>query len=219
MLFLIGHSGQRLHHRSELFDHGPTSLRWLTDRQRRLRPSDGYESPPELMHTLAFIRPAGRARRARPRAAPSAEEQRLYDEGVRALQPRATHAPPSARSRPATRSAAIPRSWSTSARRRRRPARPREAAESYRRYLREAPDASDRADIETTAGAGSAPRRRRRREPGAAEPVGEFGAGDRAPPAPAPDAAAAPGRAPGVDTERRRQPRRTADDRAGTATT
>jgi hypothetical protein len=79
--------------------------------------------------------------------APSAEEQRLYDEGQRAFQ--------------AGDARAAEKSWRAGYAVGHDPAflvhigeaeekagAPAEAAESYRRYLREAPDASDRADIE-----------------------------------------------------------------------
>lgn len=79
--------------------------------------------------------------------APSADEQRLYDEGLRAFQ--------------AGDARAAERAWKAGYAIGRDPAflvhigeaeekagAPAEAADSYRRYLREAPDAADRADIE-----------------------------------------------------------------------
>jgi hypothetical protein len=84
---------------------------------------------------------------ASPAGAPSADEQRLYDDGLRALQ--------------AGDARAAEKAWKAGYAIARDPAflvhigeaqekagAPAEAADSYRRYLREAPDAADRADIE-----------------------------------------------------------------------
>lgn len=84
---------------------------------------------------------------ASPTRAPSAEEQRLYDDGVRAFQ--------------AGDARAAEKAWKAGYAVAHDPAflvhigeaqekagAPAEAADSYRRYLREAPDAVDRADIE-----------------------------------------------------------------------
>jgi hypothetical protein len=84
---------------------------------------------------------------ASPTRAPSADEQRLYDEGLRAFQ--------------AGDARAAEKAWKAGYAIGRDPAflvhigeaqekagAPVEAADSYRRYLREAPDAADRADIE-----------------------------------------------------------------------
>ena len=84
---------------------------------------------------------------ASPARAPSAEEQRLYDDGVRAFQ--------------AGDARGAEKAWKAGYAVAHDPAflvhigeaqekagAPAEAADSYRRYLREAPDAVDRADIE-----------------------------------------------------------------------
>ena len=107
---------------------------------------------------------------------PSADEQRLYDEGLRAFESGDAHA--------------AEKSWKAGYAVAHDPAflvhigeaqekagAPAEAAETYRRYLREAPDASDRADIE---------QRISRLAPAA--------------PAPAPAAAPAPATAPAAST-------------------
>ena len=137
---------------------------------------------------------------ANPAKPPSPEEQRLYEEGARAL---ATGDAPAAE-----------RAFKAGYALRRDPAflvhlgeaqekagAAGQAAETYRRYLREAPDASDRADIEARlarlAPAGSATPAT---PPSVApEPTGEFGA---SPPAAPPAASPAPTTAPSVDTER-----------------
>ena len=98
------------------------------------------------MHTFAFIALLT-ALAAPPTRAPSAEEQRLYDEGLRALQ--------------AGDARAAEKAWKNGYAVARDPAfliyigeaqekagAPAEAADSYRRYLREVPDAADRPDIE-----------------------------------------------------------------------
>src|SRR6185369_3771994 len=84
---------------------------------------------------------------AQPGKAPSADEQRLFDEGMRAYQ--------------AGDARAAEKAWKASYQLGRDPAflvrigeaqekagAPQEAAESYRHYLREAGDAADRAEIE-----------------------------------------------------------------------
>ena len=145
------------------------------------------------MHTFAFIALLT-ALAATPTRAPTAEEQRLYDEGLRALQ--------------AGDARAAEKAWKNGYAVARDPAfliyigeaqekagAPAEAADSYRRYLREVPDAADRADIEQRlarlAPAGTPPP-----QPGPAEPVGELGAGQTAAPALGPEAGVFPGRAP-----------------------
>jgi hypothetical protein len=127
---------------------------------------------------------------AAPRAAPSAEEQRLFADGLRAYE--------------AGDARAAERAWKAGYAVAHDPAflvrigeaeekagAPDAAVESYRRYLREAPDAADRADIE---------QRLARLAPAAApaaaanappEPTGDFGgAAPPAPPAAAPAAGA-----------------------------
>jgi hypothetical protein len=158
---------------------------------------------------------------AAPRGAPSADEQRLYADGLKAFG--------------AGDAAAAERAWREGYAVGHDPAflvhigeaqekagAPAQAAESYRRYLREAPDASDRADIEqrvaklspgrpgpgavaagatgagATATTTSAPAEK-------AEAVGDFGAGpprEASPPA-APAPAAAPAAVVAVDAEGR----------------
>jgi len=98
------------------------------------------------MHTFAFIALLT-ALAATPTRAPSPEEQRFYDEGVRALQ--------------AGDARAAEKAWKNGYAVARDPAflvyigeaqekagAAADAADSYRRYLREVPDAADRADIE-----------------------------------------------------------------------
>jgi hypothetical protein len=122
-----------------------------------------------------------------PRPAPSAEEQRLYDVGARALEagdPRAAET-----------------AWQQAYALGHDPAflihigeaqeksgAGATAVETYRRYLREVPDASDRPDIEhriaRLAPAGEGPRSGG--EPAPVEPVGELGAVADVPAAPAP---------------------------------
>jgi hypothetical protein len=137
---------------------------------------------------------------ASPTKAPSAEEQRLYDEGTRAFQ--------SGDARAAERAwmagygiARDPAFLVHVAEAEEKAGAPGEAAETYRRYLREAPDASDRADIEqriarlAPAAAPPTP------APGPAEQTGEFGG---TPPGTAPPAVPPAQRSPvvpGVDAE------------------
>jgi hypothetical protein len=121
-----------------------------------------------------------------PRPAPTPDEQRLYEQGERALEAGDAHAAEVA--------------WQAGYAIARDPAflvhigeaqekagQAARAAESYRRYLREAPDASDRGEIEsriarlTPPASAAAP---------AAEPVGELGATPPVPPAPPPAPAA-----------------------------
>jgi hypothetical protein len=138
---------------------------------------------------------------AGPARAPSADEQKLYEEGVRALQ--------------AGDARGAEKAWKAGYAIARDPAflvpigeaqekagAPGEAADSYRRYLREAPDAADRADIEhriarlTPGAPAPAP------SPSPAETPGEFGA---TPPAPSLAPPGPPtGRVPmpAADTER-----------------
>jgi hypothetical protein len=131
------------------------------------------------------------------RGAPSAEEQKLYADGLAAWN--------------AGDARGAERAWSDGYRVARDPAflvrmaeaeekagAPAEARETYRRYLREAPDAADRADIEAriaklSAEAPSAPRVGDED----AEPPGELGGAARPPPTPA----APPSAAPAVDVE------------------
>jgi hypothetical protein len=139
------------------------------------------------------------------RGAPSAEEQRLYAEGLAAWN--------------AGDARGAERAWSEGYRVARDPAflvrmgeaeekagAPAEARETYRRYLREAPDAADRADIEariarlTREGAPSRPT-----PDDDAERPGELGGGARPPPPPG-AAPAAPAAAPAVDVEPARKP-------------
>jgi hypothetical protein len=147
---------------------------------------------------------------ASPAHAPSAEEQRLYDDGVRAFQ--------------AGDARAAEKAWKAGYAVAHDPAflvhigeaqekagAPAEAADSYRRYLREAPDAVDRADIEQRLArlappANNAPTPGPMSVPGAPPPPdetpGEFGASP-ARPSLAPPTAAAP---PAGDTERPNTP-------------
>jgi hypothetical protein len=147
---------------------------------------------------LALAAPAARA--------PSADEQRLYDEGLRAFQ--------------AGDARAAEKAWKAGYAVARDPAflvhigeaqekagAPGEAADSYRRYLREAPDAADRADIEQRLArlAPGAPQHGAPAAPAPAETPGEFGA---TPPTPSLLPPSPPaGRAP-VSTGDTKQPSR-----------
>jgi hypothetical protein len=149
---------------------------------------------------LAFAAPSARA--------PSADEQRLYDDGLRALQ--------------AGDARAAEKAWKAGYAVARDPAflvhigeaqekagAPGEAADSYRRYLREAPDAADRADIEQRLArlAPGAPQHPTPAAPAPAETPGEFGA---TPPTPSLVPPSRPaGRAPASarDTEQPSRPR------------
>jgi hypothetical protein len=152
---------------------------------------------------------------ASPARAPSADEQRLYDEGLRALQ--------------AGDARAAEKAWKAGYAIARDPAflvpigeaqekagAPAEAADSYRRYLREAPDAADRADIEQRiARLAPAVLPGTAAPPAPAETPGEFGA-SHAPPSLAPPAT--PGSratAPAGDDERPRRPGRPAQEDSG----
>ena len=142
------------------------------------------------------------------RGAPSAEEQRLYAEGLAAWN--------------AGDARAAEHAWSEGYRVARDPAflvrmgeaeekagAPAEARETYRRYLREAPDAADRADIEARIArlsAEAAPPPRAGDDE--SERPGELGGGARPLPVAAP---AAPSSAPAVDVE----PSHKASDDAG----
>jgi len=139
---------------------------------------------------------------AGPNAAPSAEEQRLFAEGLKAFE--------------AGDARGAERAWKAGYAVAHDPAflvrigeaeekagAPAEAAESYRRYLRAAPDASDRADIEQRLAriAPAPPARTRGAPPGESEPVGELGAGP-APTLPTGPRASGGGPAPGaVDSD------------------
>src|SRR5262245_5920054 len=145
-----------------------------------------------------------------PGRAPSADEARLYDEGLRAFQ--------------AGDARAAEKAWKAGYAVAHDPAflvhigeaqekagAPAEAADSYRHYLREAPDAADRADIEQRLARlapspppGGPP-------PGAApaEAPGEFGA---SPPAPS---LAPPAAQPSADAERPGRPNRPAQEDSG----
>ena len=118
--------------------------------------------------TLALASPASRA--------PSADEQRLYDEGLRAFQGGDARA--------------AEKAWKAGYAIARDPAflvhigeaqekagAPAEAADSYRHYLREAPDAVDRADIEQRIArlGPAAPAPAAAPTPAPAETPGEFG--------------------------------------------
>jgi hypothetical protein len=136
-----------------------------------------------------------------PQAAPSAEEQRLFAEGLRAYDSGDARA--------------AERAWKAGYAVAHDPAflvrigeaeekagAPAEAAESYRRYLREAPDAADRADIEQrVAGLAPAAPPAPAAGPDQQETPGELGGA--APPAPAPPVPVAA--APAVDAERARR--------------
>jgi hypothetical protein len=154
--------------------------------------------------TLALAAPAARA--------PSADEQRLYDEGLRAFQ--------------AGDARAAEKAWKAGYAVARDPAflvhigeaqekagAPGEAADSYRRYLREAPDAADRADIEQRLArlAPGAPQHAAPATPAPAETPGEFGA---TPPTPSLVPPSPPaGRAPlaAGDTEQPSRPKPAVD--------
>jgi hypothetical protein len=114
---------------------------------------------------------------ASPTRAPSADEQRLYDDGMRAFQ--------------AGDARGAEKAWKAGYAVGHDPAflvhigeaqekagAPAEAADTYRRYLREAPDASDRADIEQRIArlAPPAPAPAAPATPPPAETPGEFGA-------------------------------------------
>ena len=148
---------------------------------------------------------------ASPTKAPSAEEQRLYDEGVRAL------AAGDAR--------AAERAFKAGYALARDPAflvhvgeaqekagGGAEAADSYRRYLREAPDAADRADIEARlARLAPAPATPPAAAAAPSETPGEFGASPPAPATPPPAPATSPPLAP-ADAERPARPGAPSDD-------
>jgi hypothetical protein len=119
---------------------------------------------------------------ASPARAPSPDEQRLYDEGLRAFQ--------------AGDARAAEKAWKAGyavggdpaflvhiGEAQEKAGAATEAADSYRRYLREAPDAADRADIEQRLArlAGTAPPTPSARAGPSSETPGEFGA---TPPAP-----------------------------------
>jgi hypothetical protein len=155
-----------------------------------------------LAATLAL---AGSATRA-----PSADEQRLYDEGLRAFQGGDARAAEKAW-KAGYALAHDPAFLVHIAEAQEKAGAPADAADTYRRYLREAPDAADRADIE---------QRIARLAPGAPTPAaptaappgetpGEFGASPPTPdlrppapprtnrtPVPAADSERAPGPAP-----------------------
>jgi hypothetical protein len=131
------------------------------------------------------------------RGVPSAEEQRLFAEGLKAFD--------------AGDARAAERAWKEGYAVAHDPAflvrigeaeekagAPAEAADTYRRYLREAPDAADRADIEQRlarlAPPGAAPAPSAAHEP--AEPTHEFGAAPTASDAPAPTTSPASTAAP-----------------------
>jgi hypothetical protein len=152
---------------------------------------------PCLPTLAALVMLAGAAR------APSAEEQRLYAQGLAAWN--------------AGDARAAERAWAEGYRIAHDPAflvrmgeaeekagAPAEARDTYQRYLREAPDASDRADIEDrVARLAPTPKAPAGPTDDADERPGELGAG--APAAPAPPAPSAPGAA-AVDTEPARKP-------------
>ena len=154
------------------------------------------------MHALFLI--ASLVALASPTKTPSAEEQRLFDEGTRAF------AAGDAR--------AAERAWLAGYAIARDPAflvhvgeaeekagAPGQAVETYRRYLREAPDASDRPDIEARlarlAPAAPPPPPPPAATPGSTEQTGEFGGAPASQGEPGPPAPAAPRTTPGVDAE------------------
>ena len=147
----------------------------------------------------------GLARAGSPQAPPSPEEQRLFDEGLRAYD--------------AGDARAAEKAWKAGYAVAHDPAflvrigeaeekagAPGEAAESYRRYLREAPDAADRAEIEQRlARLGPAPAPAA--PPDTSETPGELGGRPPAVPlAPPPPAAPAPAKVGATDTERTPRP-------------
>jgi hypothetical protein len=157
-----------------------------------------------LAAVLGFAAPASRA--------PSADEQRLYDDGLRAFQSGDARA--------------AEKAWKAGYAIARDPAflvhigeaqekagAPVEAADSYRRYLREAPDAADRADIEQrlarlAPAAPTAPVTATPATPIPDEAPGEFGASPARPSLVPPRAPSPSGEAtaPVGDAERPSQP-------------
>ncbi len=124
-----------------------------------------------------------------PHPAPTAEEQRLYDQGARALQAGDARAAEAAWQQ----GYALghdPAFLIPIAEAQEKAGAPAQALESYRRYLREAPDAADRPDIERRI-ARLAPAAPGLSAPPPVEPVGELGAA--APPPASVAAPAAPG--------------------------
>jgi len=132
---------------------------------------------------VALAAPAARA--------PSAEEQRLFDEGLRAFQ--------------AGDARAAEKAWKTGYAIARDPAflvhigeaqekagAAAEAADTYRHYLRDAPDASDRADIEQRLARLAPAAPPATAAPSPAEAPGEFGASPPTPSLAPPSAPAAP---------------------------
>jgi hypothetical protein len=127
-----------------------------------------------------------------PQRVPTAEENRLYDEGTRALAAGDARAAEKAR-KAGYEIAHDPAFLVHIGEAEEKAGAPAQAVESYRRYLREAPDAADRAEIEQRvarlAPAVPAPAAA---PGGAVETPGEFGGTPPPPPAAAPTPAAAP---------------------------
>lgn len=139
---------------------------------------------------------------ANPAKPPSAEEQRLYEEGLRAL----TGGDAAAAERAFKAGHALGRDPAFLVHlgeAQEKAGAPARAADTYRRYLREAPDASDRAEIEARlarlapGGAGAATLA----APAPAETAGEFGASPTPPPAAPPPRSVAPAPAPAADPD------------------
>jgi hypothetical protein len=139
---------------------------------------------------------------ASPTRAPSPDEARLYDEGLRAFQAGDAHAAEKAW-KAGYAIAHDPAFLVHIGEAQEKAGAPADAADSYRRYLREAPDAADRADIEQRLArlAPAAPPPEAAPANAPAETPGEFGANPPAPSLvpPGPRAGAAP--APGHDEE------------------
>jgi hypothetical protein len=144
----------------------------------RLRPPAEPEAKPFIVPPVHAILIWVALALASPGRAPSADEQRLYDEGLRAFQ--------------AGDARAAEKAWKAGYAVGRDPAflvhiaeaqekagAPAEAADTYRHYLREAPDAADRADIEqriARLAPGAPPGAAPPAAPAPAETPGEFGA-------------------------------------------
>jgi hypothetical protein len=155
-----------------------------------------------------------RPRAAAPGKSPSAEEQRLFDQGMRAFQandPREAAKAWRAGYDVGKDPAFLVRIGEAEE----KAGVPSEAADSYRRYLRAAPNAADRAEIEQrltrleAAGAGHAP------PPAAAEPAevpGAFGDGGNPPTGGSPAAGEVPAAAPAPASDPEAARRSAGDD-------
>jgi hypothetical protein len=140
-------------------------------------------SPAALLLSTLLLAAAGKP--------PSAEEQRLFDEGVKAMQAGDAHAADKAW-RAGYAVAKDPAFLVRMGEAEEKAGQPAEAGESYRRYLRAVPDASDRAEIEQRLArlgqAGAPPAT----SADAHEVPGAFGQGPPPPTVPGAPASAAP---------------------------